>query len=393
METIDTPPGAGVQPPKKQLNVVEEFEDLEEIENTPPPAKPLVTPLTIDPETGRLQEKKGEPKKEPAASVRPRRTPVILPLQAEDETEDEVEAAAAPVAKPAPVAAAKIETALWDRHEEKVQLVAVGDIEINPLQPRRTFDPEDMEELKQSIDQHGILQPLVVLRTSKGFELLAGERRLRAAKSLGWDKVPCVVKTDVTMGQSSLELALIENVQREDLNPVEEAMGYKRLNEEFGLSHEEIGQRVGKSRVNITNALRVLQLPVEIQRGLIENKITVGHARAILMIPDEEKQIRFYQHMLDEGLTVRKAETRARRIQRQMKINDPLRRKTRGRPQLALKYDAVLEEKYGQVVRVKFNETKNRFEVVFHAFSEKEAEELIERLLNLNQTVEYPKDE
>jgi ParB family transcriptional regulator, chromosome partitioning protein len=178
------------------------------------------------------------------------------------------------------------------------------------------------------------------------------------------------------------------------LNPIEEAMGYQVLNTEYGMSHEEIGQRVGRSRVNITNVIRILQLPAEIQRGLVEGKLTVGHARAILMIPDEEKQLRFYNHMLEEGLTVRKAETRARRIQRQMKINDPMRKKTRGRPQLALKYDGLLEEKFGHVARVKFNELKNRFEVFFLAFSEKEAEDLINRLLGeQSAAMEYPEDQ
>ena len=266
---------------------------------------------------------------------------------------------------------------------EKVEYIAVGDIAVNPLQPRYRFDDHELEELKQSIDQHGLLQPLVVnIRDDGSYQLVAGERRLRAVKLLAWKEVPCVVRSDVAGDRNRLELALIENVQRSNLNPIEEAMGYQRLNEEYGMTHEEIGGRVGRSRVGITNIIRVLQLPAEIQRGLIEGKISIGHARAILMIPDEEKQIRFYHHVVDEGLTVRKAENRARRIQRTMKLNDPLRQKTRGRAPLAMKYDGALQDRFGYNARVKFDNTKNRYEVVFHAFSETEAEDLIKKLLS-----------
>ncbi|MEX2054924.1 MAG: ParB/RepB/Spo0J family partition protein [Candidatus Andersenbacteria bacterium] len=388
----------------KQLNVVEEFEDLDALESSPLPSKPNVTPLTIDPETGSLKET-AAPKAAAvvgvAASVTKqaakvaKTTATIRPLKKQIKKVEKVAIAQEEtttvitedigITKPSvPIVPTEkeMDRAISDRHEERVEQIALGDIEVNPLQPRRSFDAGEMEDLVQSIRQHGILQPLVVMRKSAGgYELVAGERRLRAAKQLGWEKVPCVVRIDIQTDRGRLEMALIENIQREDLNPVEEAMGYQRLHDEFGLTHEEIGERVGRSRVGITNVLRVLQLPAEIQRGLAEGKISAGHARAILMIPDEEKQLRFYHHLLDEGLTVRKAETRARRIQRTMKLNDPMRKKTRGRPQLALKYDGPLEEKYGYNARVKFIEDKNRFEVIFQAFSEKEAEELVGRLL------------
>ncbi|MEX1111918.1 MAG: ParB/RepB/Spo0J family partition protein, partial [Candidatus Andersenbacteria bacterium] len=226
----------------------------------------------------------------------------------------------------------------------------------------------------------------------EGYELIAGERRLRASKLLNWDKVPAVVRMDVNSDQSRLVFALIENIQRQNLNPVEEAQAYMKLNQEYGLTHEEIGERVGKSRVGITNILRILQLPAEIQRGLTEGKITIGHAKAILMIPDEEKQIRFYHHLLDEGLTVRKAEIRARRIQRSMKLNDPLRQNRRRQHPLASRYSPVLEERYGYNALVKFNETKNRFEVTFRAFSEQEVEELVGRLLGTAELPDHDPD-
>jgi ParB family chromosome partitioning protein len=176
-------------------------------------------------------------------------------------------------------------------------------------------------------------------------------------------------------------LALTENVQRENLNPVEEAMGYKRLNQEYGMSHEEIGERVGKSRVAITNIIRILQLPAPIQKGLIEDKITVGHARAILMIPDEEKQIRFYEHVVDEGLTVRKTEIRARNIQRSMNVKNIRASAPPARAEFANQYDAPLQNLYGYNAKVKFNAPRNRFEVRFYAHSEKEIDELVNMLL------------
>ena len=417
----------------KTINVVQDFEDLESNEEIALPSKPLVTPLTMDPD-GLLvpQEPVAEETTieveteedtddilEPAPADEPQDEPEdelevedepeeVVTDDAEEETdaythptddvpEDDVyaeeEPEAAPVAKvepvvtpkaePAPVAAmASSDDDIWDKHEDKIVHISIGDISINPLQPRRTFNEQELNDLKESIEQHGILQPLVVRRLSSGeYELIAGERRLRAAKLLNWDKIPAVVRRDVASDQSRLVYALIENIQRENLNPVEEAIAYLQLNEEYGLTHEEIGERVGKSRVSITNIVRLLQLPAEIQRGLVEGKITIGHAKAILMIPDEEKQIRFFRHLLDEGLTVRKAETRARRIQRTMKINDPMRKKNRGRHPLAMKYGPALEERYGYDSYVKFDEGKNRFEVVFKAYNEGEILELVNRLL------------
>ncbi|MEK7557051.1 MAG: ParB/RepB/Spo0J family partition protein [Patescibacteria group bacterium] len=303
--------------------------------------------------------------------------PEAIEEELEEEKEEEFQE---PVSKPASVGTS---AGKWDIHEDKVIQIPIGDIQINPLQPRRQFDPAEMEELVQSIDEHGILQPLVVRRVAKdAYELIAGERRLRAAKQLGWERVPCVVKVEVAGTEKSLVYALIENLQREDLNPMEEALAYERLNKEFGMTHEEIGQAMGSSRVRVTNAMRVLQLPVEIQRGLSEGKITSGHAKAILMIPDPEKQIRFYNHLVEEGLTVRKAEVRARRIQRAMKVDDPMRHKNRrGRHPFSVKYRPYLEERFGFNSDVKYNEQKNRYEVVFRAYSDGEVQQLLDRLL------------
>ncbi len=409
----------------KKVSVLEDFEQLDGDDAEPMPDKPLVTPLTLDPITDEVvvaaavvaeeivtpaakkqvsvqevtDEEEMTVSEEPIAPFLKQKKAVVAEEPAEEvEAPAEVPAVEAPVEVPEPEAEtpAVVQQAeeeavpsfdsgmggMWDKHEQNVEHIAIGDIKINPLQPRRTFNPQELDELVQSIEQHGILQPLVVRRLDEGgFELIAGERRLRAAKKLGWDKVPAVVRRDVKSDQSRLVFALIENIQRQNLDPIEEALAYKQLNEEYGLTHEEIGARMGKSRVAVTNIVRVLQLPAEIQRGLTEGKITTGHAKAILMIPDAEKQIRFYQHLLDEGLTVRKAEVRARRIQRTMNISDPLRRRTAGRHPLALKYSPILEKRYGYDAAVKYVEEQNKFEITFRAHSEADVDELVGRLM------------
>lgn len=395
----------------KQAEVKNTTEEEEEVWKAP--AAPQVTPLQIDFDDDegpdlKLQQAKKTKAKVPVKAKpndlaikieeRPRQKKLVVedsesvpePMLVDDQIQDsqpveEIRSARVSADKPA-------SGNIWDKHEGDVQHVKVGEIGINPNQPRRRFDKVDMEELKKSIAQHGILQPLVVRRTDEGFELVAGERRLRAAKDLGWEKVPCVIRRDVTSGASRLELALIENIQREDLNPVEEALAYKQLNEEYGMTHEEIGERVGRSRVGITNIIRVLQLPEEIQRGLIDNKISPGHAKAILMIPDEEKQLRFYRHLVEEGLTVRKAETRARRIQRTMRLDDPMRRKRKGRTAFEMKYSGVLEDRYGFDAKVRFDEHKNRYEVVFRCFNKDEIDQLLGRLTGTESLPEESQD-
>ncbi len=351
-EEVEQPPEPEA---KKRVPVMEvsegnEFEELaNDEEKIPMPAKPKVTPLTFDEESGNLV---------PVAEVK---------------AEEKVEAVEEVVEKEA------------EPHSlgENVKYLSLRAIEVNPEQPRRTFADTELSELMQSLQQHGMLQPIVVMEKEdgSGYQIIAGERRWRAAKQLGWTEAPTVVRHGVTGDKNRLELALTENVQRQNLNPIEEAMGYKRLNEEYGMSHEEIGERVGKSRVAITNNMRVLQLPAEIQQGLIDGKITTGHARAILMIPDKDKQIRFYEHVVDEGLTVRKTEVRARNIQRSLNAKNPMASAPPARPQFARQFDAMLQNYYGYNAKVRFNAPKNRFEVRFYAHSEKECDDLVNMLL------------
>ncbi|MCX6763430.1 MAG: ParB/RepB/Spo0J family partition protein [Candidatus Moranbacteria bacterium] len=193
-----------------------------------------------------------------------------------------------------------------------IQEVDIIRITPNPHQPRIKFDPEKLQELAASVKEHGIIQPLVVTKNDGGFEIIAGERRLQAAKIAGLTKVPVIVRE--ASSRQKLELALIENIQRHDLNPVEEAKSYNKLVEDFDLSQEEISQKVGKSRSAIANKIRLLNLPVEIQRALIEEKITEGHAKAILAIENPEKQRALFELILKNHLTVRQVESKTQEI-------------------------------------------------------------------------------
>ncbi len=190
---------------------------------------------------------------------------------------------------------------------QKVWTVPVSEIKPNPHQPRQYFSEAELTELADSIKEHGILQPLLVVeRSDGGYELIAGERRLRASQIAGLTTVPVLVKE--LPEQQKLEVALIENIQRQDLNPIEEAFAYKRLIEEFGLTQQQVAEKVGKSRPSVANAIRLLELPPEIQTALIEGKINTGQARALLAIADKKQQLDLLASMMGQKITVRELE-------------------------------------------------------------------------------------
>ena len=194
----------------------------------------------------------------------------------------------------------------------------------NPLQPRGQILPDSLVELAESIREHGILEPLVVAKTPAGYQLIAGERRWRASKLAGLSKVACVVKE--TTPQGMLEMAIVENVQRVDLNPIERAHAYSRLIDEFGLSSAEIGQRVGKSGPYISNTLRLLDLPDALKDGLLSNAITEGHAKALLGLEEINLMIEGYKKILAESLGVRATEELVRRMKSKAEIKPKTRR-------------------------------------------------------------------
>ncbi len=190
------------------------------------------------------------------------------------------------------------------------RMCPIAKISVNRQQPRKSFHEETIEELAQSIRANGILQPLLVRSVGEGYQLIAGERRLRAARKIGLKEVPVVIKE--VDDKDQLFLSLIENLQREDINPIEEAEGFRRLTDDFGLNQIEVARRVGKDRTTVTNAIRLLKLPGEIMEALRSNGITPGHARAILALGTLEEQIKLFRKIRDEGLTVRGAESYTR---------------------------------------------------------------------------------
>lgn len=183
----------------------------------------------------------------------------------------------------------------------------------NPEQPRRDFDPQSMAALADSIRHHGLIHPIVVEPDADGYRLVAGERRLRAARQAGVAAIPAILRPASESGRHALELALTENLQREDLNPMEEATAYARLADAFGLSHEAIALRVGRTRPTVTNAIRLLQLPAHLQEAVASRALTPGHARVLLSLGDEEGMTRVARHAVAEGLTVRATEALVQR--------------------------------------------------------------------------------
>jgi ParB family transcriptional regulator, chromosome partitioning protein len=206
-----------------------------------------------------------------------------------------------------------------------IQKIAIDHIDPNPHQPRTRFEAQKLAELSQSIVANGIIQPLVVQRSGNRFQLVAGERRWRAAKLAGLSEVPAVIQDFAT--DRLLEVALIENIQREDLNAIEVAHALHRLHTEHELSHEEIGRRTGKDRTTVTNLLRLLKLPQDIQILVAEHRLSMGHARAILALPDEASQVELAQRAEAQGLSVRQVE---RLVHSMTARRDPAPRSERG---------------------------------------------------------------
>lgn len=196
--------------------------------------------------------------------------------------------------------------------KDKILQVEVEKIAVNPMQPRQKFTDSQLEELVKSIKDHGIIQPLIVSRDNDKYELIAGERRLRSAKIVGLKKVPVIVRDART--REKLELALIENIQREDLNPIDLAVAYKKLVDEFGLTQEEVAKQVGKSRPSVTNALRLLNLPEEIKLAIIDGRITEGHAKYLAGLDNEEKQMSLFRRILHNKLSVSDTNQEAKRM-------------------------------------------------------------------------------
>ena len=194
-------------------------------------------------------------------------------------------------------------------NKEEIVDVDVNELRPNPYQPRRVFDDEALDDLTASIREHGIFQPIIVKRSIKGYEIIAGERRVRAAKKAGLDKVPAIIR-DLDDGQM-MEIALLENLQRENLNAIEEALAYKAMLEKFAITQDELSEKVGKSRSHVTNTLGLLRLPAEVQEMVANNSLSMGHARVLSKLEDNDKIIALAHEIVDNKLPVRDIERKA----------------------------------------------------------------------------------
>jgi len=248
-------------------------------------------------------------------------------------------------------------------------------IKPNPRQPRSQFPESELTDLTDSIRQHGVLQPLLVIATDDGYQLIAGERRLKAAKKAGLTQVPAVVRE--ASAQASLEMALVENLQRSDLNPLDAAEGYRQLSDDFDLTHDEVAARVGKSRSSVTNSLRLLKLSAAVRKALEDGKISEGHARALLALPLAQQQASALKLIASRDLNVRQTEE----LVRQMSQDPAPRKQSKHKkedPQMA-DLASRLEGALG--TKVDLRKSKQGGQVVIHYYSDEELNAIADRLL------------
>lgn len=255
--------------------------------------------------------------------------------------------------------------------------VPIEKIKPNPNQPRIHFNETELNELCESIREHGVLQPLLVRKKGNGYEIIAGERRYQASKLADLTELPVIVK-DVN-DEEMLALALIENLQRSDLNPLEEAKGYKQLIDASGMTQEALSKAVSKSRSAITNSLRLLDLPEQVQDLIFAGKLTAGHARAILAVPYEDARIKLAEKVVAEGLSVRATENLAPLFS----VGDTLKKPRPVTPQSFKKAARVLRQKLNTNVRVKSVRGKNKIEIEFK--DEDELQNILSEIMNIEK--------
>ena len=259
-------------------------------------------------------------------------------------------------------------------------MIKITDIEPNREQPRRKFNEDSLQELADSIKQYGVLQALLLQKKGKSYEIIAGERRWRAARMAGLKEVPAIVKD--YSSQEVIEIALIENIQREDLNPIEEAMAYQKLISEYKLKQDELAERISKSRTAITNSMRLLKLCPKVQEMLIEEMISSGHARALIPIEDAKEQEIVAQKVFDEKMSVRETEALVRKLQKEPK--EPKEKKT---DKMELLYKD-LEEKIKNVMGTKVSiqkKSKKKGKIEIEYYSPEDLERIIELLMSIEK--------
>ena len=275
--------------------------------------------------------------------------------------------------------AAKTEVETKDESEELpdggLRYIDINDIKPNASQPRKNFDEDKLEDLAESIDQHGLIQPLVLRAAGQGYEIVAGERRWRAARMIGLKELPCIVR-ELTDEENML-MAIIENMQREDLNPIEEAEGLKQMIDTYGLTQEQVSRGVGKSRPYITTSLRLLKLPPKIRYLTADGSLSMGHARALAAVKDEKRQIELAERVVSEGLSVRQIEKLAQESGKTSAKRKP--RKTKSADEKRVEME--LREALGTKVSLQRKGARGKIEIEF--FNGEEMERLIDLLRSI----------
>ncbi len=267
---------------------------------------------------------------------------------------------------------------------ELVNEIDLSKIDVNPFQPRSHFDEESLNELADSIKKLGIIQPITVRKVNDRYQLITGERRFRASKIAGLTTIPAYVRTADDQGM--LEMALVENIQRQDLDAIEIAISYQRLIEECNLTQEDLGGRVGKKRATVTNYLRLLKLPVEIQAGIRDKLLTMGHARAIIGIEDSSLQLEVYQRIITEDLSVRQVESVVKEIQEGKPTPPVATASNTDEPSTSESYGKLkshLERYFNTRIDIKQG-PRGTGKIIISFRSEKEVEEIAEKMELLN---------
>ncbi len=273
------------------------------------------------------------------------------------------------------------ENAVAGEPKEYDQEVDIKKIEPNRKQPRKQFDEDAIEELADSIKQFGVIQPLIVKKKNDYYEIIAGERRWRACKKAGLKKIPVIIKE--YDDKEILKISLIENLQREDLNPIEEAQAYQRLQEDYGLKQDEIASSVSKSRTAITNTMRLLKLDQRVQKMIMDNRITSGHGRTLIPIEDGDLQLELAEKILDESLSVREAERLVKRLIEAEQKEEPKEEPNPEEIKMLQFFEGRMKDILGSKVTIK-NKKNNKGKIEIEYYSEDE----LERIIDLIQTIQ-----
>ncbi len=250
------------------------------------------------------------------------------------------------------------EKILTETPREEIEMVKIDELRSNPYQPRKVFDEEALQELAASIKEHGVFQPIIIKKSIKGYEIIAGERRVKASKIAGLEEIPAIVRD--FSDNEMMEIALLENLQRENLNAIEESTAYKKLLETLSLTQEELAKRLGKSRSHITNMLGLLTLPEEVQTALSNKELTMGHARIISKLENKEQQIALTNRVKDEGLSVRQLEDITQSNEKFIRVHE-IKKKPK---EVNSEYQYLQEElceRLGTKVRIKSNKIEISF--------------------------------